>query len=152
MEERHPAVLAPNEIVLPSGELVRLDHPDEVAGARLWMTRAEDQMRELKAVLDGHLQLVSERQGSKTFEVGRFRVEMTAGTEVVWDIEKLRDGLRAADCPEERIDALIKTEVTEKVNASVAKQMSGANDRYKAAILAAQETREKRQYAKVSTW
>lgn len=82
--------------------------------------------------------------GSKTFHLDDgVDVVLTGGPAVEYDPLALADLLREAGCPEERIDAAIKAEVTYKVDRNVLKQLTGANEDYKAAAAVAERPIEK---------
>lgn len=81
----------------------------------------------------------SRRQGTKTLRFGGMVAEVKGGSEVVWDISGLLEGLREKGCPEDRLEALVTATIEYKVNQQVARQLAAANPDYEAAIEAAKE-------------
>lgn len=143
------AVNQPRELVLPgTGELVNLDDAGQVARAlsslRDWKRHAD----EARAVLEAALVAESARQGTKTLHLGAMTASVSADTELAWDVTVLI-GLLAAGLPSERYTDLVTETVSYKINASVAKQIAGANPAYAAIIDAAQSRVPKRQYVRV---
>ncbi len=132
-----------------TGELIPASDTNGVAEAVKELRHLSQQIRD--AIADATVILVEEsrRQGTKTLALQDVTVEIRGGTETVWDISKLRQGLDDLLCPEERIEALIKTEVTYKVDARVAKQLAGANEDYAAVLESAKTTVEKPYYIRV---
>lgn len=126
--------------VEPERELVNV-----VTGERLPATVENaaavlDAAREMKNRIQGvirdtedFLATESRTAGTKTFHVPGFKVELSGGPSVSYDVDRLREALQEADCPEERIDEVIVATVTYSVNRSVLRQMTGANPDYKAA-------------------
>lgn len=98
-------------------------------------------LRELRVKISGAIKdceavLVDEsaRVGSKTLRLGGLTARVTGGSEIVWDVEKLRKSLARAGCPEERLLELIVETVEYKVNQTVARQLAAANPKYAKAI------------------
>lgn len=90
-----------------------------------------------------YLVSLSEHQGTKTLHGDGETVTVTGGTSTDYDAADLRDALEAAGCPEDRINAAIRTEITYKVDRAVLKQLAAANADYRAAIELAERTVEK---------
>lgn len=136
-------------ILIPtSGEVL---DPEDAAGCLRVLTEIrelESRLREAKAALTDALSMEFARQGTKTLEFGGIKATLGANNEVVWDIEILSE-LRALGLPEDRMDALVTTEVTFKVNASVAKQLASANPRYAEVIERAKSRVPKTPYVSV---
>lgn len=84
----------------------------------------------------------AERLGTKTIRAGDYEAKVSGGPELVWDTEVL-ELLREEGLPDERFDQLVKTTVTYRVDARVAKQLAAANPRYREIIEAAQGRAEK---------
>ena len=84
------------------------------------------------------------RQGTKTLELPAGKAVLTGGpeSELQWDIEILEQ-LRELGLPEPRFDELVKTEVTYKVDARVAKQLEAANAQYAGVIMVARSRADK---------
>ncbi len=76
----------------------------------------------------------SEHIGTKTLHDDKETVTITGGPFVDYPPTDLIDALRAAGCPENRIDQAVKTVITYKVDRAVLRQLAGANPDYKAAI------------------
>lgn len=148
MSEIEP--LAGEIIVVPvTGEVINLNDPSLCLRVLGEIRDLESRLREAKAELTCALQVEFTRQGKKTLEVGDVKAELRGGTEVIWDIEVL-DRLREMGLPEERMDELVKAEVTYKVNAAVAKQLAAANPEYAAVIELARTTIPKAAYVKIT--
>lgn len=94
--------------------------------------------------------LESKRQGSKTLYLDGVKVEVRGGSETVWDVQMLEEGLRYAGLPEDRLREVIKEEVTYSVNAREAKRVAGANEDYASVVRLSQTQVEKNPYVVVS--
>lgn len=142
--ERRAEVLNPI-----TGELIEVADREKMAGAF-------EALRELKANADVALARFTEavveevaRIGSRTLTGdGGLKLVLGPDTEVEWDVPAL-SALRDAGLPEERMNDLVKTTVTFKVDAAVAKQLSSANPAYAAIIEAAKQRVPKRPYVQV---
>ncbi len=132
-----------------TGELITASDVNGVAEAVKGLRALNAQIRD--AIADATVILVEEsrRQGTKTLALQDVTVEIRGGTETVWDIDNLTLGLEAAGLPQDRLPDLIKTEVTYKVDARVAKQLAGANEDYAAVLESAKTTVEKPYYVRV---
>jgi hypothetical protein len=135
-------------IVPTTGEVISSDDPVGCLRVLSEIRDLEGQLRELKGALTQALAEEFSRQGTKTLELGSVKAELRGGSEVVWDVEILEE-LRELGLPDERMDALVTTEVTYKVNARVAKMIAAANERYAAIIERAQTTIPKAVYVVV---
>lgn len=138
-------------VVQPAtGEMFDLTKPEEAARAVHEFKALEEQLADARRAAEYALVLDSQEQGAKTLRYGNLTAEISGGPGATGiDPVKLRDGLAAAGCPSDRIEEAIKTEVTEKANRSVCRQLAGANPAYKQAIDAATYTFEKRYSVKV---
>jgi len=127
------------EIVLPTtGELVSRADAKRCALALSEIRKLENQLKEVKRELTEALVNESARQGTRTLDIGEgFAAVVTGGTDTVWDIEILEQ-LRDAGLPEERMDALVRTEVRYRVDQREAKRIGGANPVYGEIIAKAQ--------------
>ncbi len=132
-----------------TGELIPAEDVNGVAEAVKGLRQLNQQIRD--AIADATVILVEEsrRQGTKTLALQDVTVEIRGGTETVWDVQELRTNLEALEIPQERLHDLIKTEITYKVDARVAKQLAGANEDYAAVIESAKTTVEKPFYVRV---
>ncbi len=132
-----------------TGELIPASDVNGVAEAVKGLRQLSQQIRD--AIADATVILVEEsrRQGTKTLALQDVTVEIRGGTETVWDIEALQHQMDSLGLPAERMDALIKTEVTYKVDARVAKQLAGANEDYAAVLESAKTTVQKPYYVRV---
>ncbi len=138
------------EILNPvTGELVPAEDINGVAHAVKALRDLNTRIRD--AVADATTVLVEEsrRQGTKTLALANVTVVVSGGPETVWDVEQLRNLLDERGCPQDRIEALIKTEVTYKVDARVAKQLAAANEEYAHVIELCKSTNGKPFYVKV---
>lgn len=133
-----------------TGELLSLD---DTAGCLRVLTEIRDlesRLREAKAELTGALSVEFQRQGTRTLEINGIKAELRGGSEIVWDIDVLQE-LAGLGLPEERMGALISTEISYKVNASVAKQLASVNESYSEVINRAKTTIPKASYVSVKS-
>jgi hypothetical protein len=120
--------------VLPqTGEVLDLTDAPAVGRALRDVRRLKQQLDEARRILEDALVEESRRVGTKTLHLGSVLAIVYGGEKVEWDVEELWK-LRDAGLPEERLTALIKTEVTYKVDAAVARQIAAANPDYRAII------------------
>ena len=123
------------DLTLPhSGELIDLHDAAACANALAEIRRLEQGMRDAKSILSGAIVAESRRQGSKTLYLDGVVAEVRGGTDTVWDLDALEDGLRAAGLPDDRIRDVIKEEVTWKVNAREAQRVAKSNPDYAAVV------------------
>lgn len=119
-----------SEVLVPySGEIVNLDDPPECLKLLGEIRDLEGKLRDIKGALTEALAHEFSRQGTKTIELNGVKAVLGPDSETVWDVEILQE-LLDEGLPEERMDALVTTEVSYKVNASVAKQIAAANPAY----------------------
>lgn len=85
----------------------------------------------------------SEHDGTKTLHGDGETITLSGGIGIDYDAADLMEALEAAGCPQERIDAAVKTEITYKVDRAVLRQLAAANPDYKAAIELAEREVEK---------
>ena len=107
-----------------------------VQNAALVLDAAREMKYRLNALISDATQVVVEASrlaGTKTLRVDDAEVKLSGGPTTEYDPEALREALRAAVCPEERIDACIRAEIVYKVDRSVLRQLVGANEDYRAA-------------------
>lgn len=142
--EAEPIELARVLVVPGIGEVVRLDNAPAVARALAAVKTLLGQAATAKRDLEDALAWHSTRAGTKTLRYGTVEAVVKSNNETEWDIERLRDELRAAGLPEERLGELIRETVEYKVNAAVARQVAGANPEYARIIEGCKTVLEKR--------
>lgn len=108
------------------------------------VSRMRDRLSAVREAATDVVREVARIQGVKTFHVGDLDVVLSGGPGIDYDPETLASCLRDAGCPDERIDAVVKAEITYKIDRSVLKQLTGANEDYKAAAELAERPVEKR--------
>jgi len=129
------------EIVLPgTGELVDIVTPDGAGYTLAYLDRWYTGDGELRDFLVDRLHEEAERRGTKTLHLERVTVVVWGGPDakVETDGYELRERLRAAGLPEERIEAAVPMVITYKPDGRVLRQLRGANPAYAAAIDASQ--------------
>ncbi len=134
---------APTELVLvTTGE--RLPATPENAATVLAAAR------EMKARIDGIIRTTeawlaaeSRRQGTKTFHTEAGTVTLSGGPTVDYRPAELKIQLFAAGMPKDRIDEIVVTEISYKVDRVKLRQATGANPAYKEAAERASVTTEK---------
>lgn len=136
--ERLPAVAEPPRefIDVRSGERL----PATVENAAAVIEAAREVKRKMDEVIrdaEGYLAEQSRVRGTKTFHTDWGKVTVTGGPATSYDPEKLREGLTAAGCPEDRINEVVTATVTYKVDQRILKQMAAANGDYAKAAEAA---------------
>jgi hypothetical protein len=129
------AVAEQPEIVVPlTGELVDLRQPGQVAAALESVREAKRHLDQARVLLETVLRLEASRQGTKTLHLGGVDCVVSGGSRVEYDCEQLRELLAEAGLPDDRLAELIVETVSYRVNQTVAKSVSAANPRYRAAI------------------
>lgn len=93
----------------------------------------EQRLRDVRSATTAYLVEESRRQGTKTLHASAGDVVLSGGTAIEYDPADLAEALRVAGCPEERIDEVVKAEVTYKIDRNVLRQLVGANPDYAAA-------------------
>lgn len=138
-----------SEVLVPySGEIVKLDDPPGCLKLLSEIRELEGRLRDVKADLTAALTEEFMRQGTKTLELGGIKATLGPDNEIVWDVEVLEE-LRDLGLPDERMGALVTTEISFKVNAAVAKQLAGANPAYAEVIERAKSRLPKTAYVSV---
>jgi len=138
-----------NELIVPySGELIDLEDPPGCLKLLAEIRELEQKLRLVKGALTEALVAESSRQGTKTLELNGIKAVVSASDEIIWDVEVLQE-LADLGLPEERMSALITTEISYKVNASVAKQLAGANESYAEVIERAKSRIPKTPYVSI---
>lgn len=140
---------APLELVQPlTGELIRAD---DVAGVGEAIRALREHKREVDTAISAFTAAAIEQSramGTKTLRAGGVTIKLGADSEIEWDVTELVK-LLAAGLPPERYAELVTETLTYKVNASVAKQIEGANAKYAPIIDRARVRVPKRQTASV---
>jgi len=134
------APVAAQTVVLPTGQVLDLADAQQAGQALVEIRQLRDRLEEIRQAAIEALWEEGARRGTKTVHLDGFDVELVGGERVEYDAEKLRDRLTEVGCPIERIEQLIKTVVTYKVDGNVARWTAGANPEYAAAIAACRET------------
>lgn len=129
-----PAEEPPREFVLvTTGERLPATRENAVAvvvAARERKRALDDIIRDAEAFLAEE----SMRQGTKTFQTDTGKVTLSGGPRTDYDPEVLAAELRAAGCPEARVDEVVHTRPIEYVvDKRILKQLTGANPAYAAA-------------------
>jgi hypothetical protein len=144
------AELVPAAMLNPlTGELVPTGDMKAVADTLVQLREHQNKVRDAITAFSEAAIAESVRVGSRTLNAsGGIRIEVTAATEVEWDIPHLSK-LRDHGLPEERLNELVKTNITFKVDGAVARQLAGSNPNYARVIEEAKVHIPKRQYAYV---
>lgn len=126
-------------VLVTTGEVVNLADTRQVVDALEHIRRLEYELREAKTVLTAAVAEECQRQGTKTLHLGEVTAELTGGSRVEWDMDRLAH-LRDLGLPEDRWNQLVTIEQTYKVNAAEAKRIAAANDAYANVIETARTT------------
>lgn len=122
------AVPERQELVLPdTGEIIPFADQHALA---LALKSLRDRMRilgEARRDLEDALVWHAQQTGTKTLHAGEFTATVTGGKETVYDVTVLIR-LLDAGLPQHRYDDLVKTEVSYKVSAAVAKQIEASGN------------------------
>lgn len=139
----------PDELVNPlTGELVPSSDLPAVA---LTLEALREHRQRVSDAIGAFTEAVvaeSRRQGTKTLTAGGVRLEVSADSEVQWDMTELA---RLVDIglPPDRYGELVTEIVTYKVDGTVARQLAGSNPEYARIIEAAKGRVPKRAYVSV---
>lgn len=120
-------------LTLPAtGHLVNLNEPREVGVAIQDIQGLERALAEAKRTLkEAMIRYWSVSGARKTFRIGGGRdAVISGGPRKVYDATAIRDELRAAGMPEERINEIVVEEITYTVKAVEAKAAAAANEEY----------------------
>jgi alkylhydroperoxidase/carboxymuconolactone decarboxylase family protein YurZ len=139
-----------NQLVIHlTGEVIDLGDLPTVAQTLDYLRDIETQIKDAKRVLTDALEAESERQGSRTLDLGNVLVKLSTRERTEYDLEVLADMLRDAGLPEERLGELIVATVSYSLNQSVARQLRAANAAYGAALDSCRRTVPATVYATV---
>ena len=123
------------QLVLPTGELVYLRDPAQVAHGLDQVREAKRQLDELRVLLEALLRLESQRVGSKTLHLeGGLAAVVSGGSRTVYDPEQLAEALEQAGLPADRLAQAVRPVVEWKVDQRVLKQLEASNPVYAEAI------------------
>lgn len=116
----------------------------EIADVLDALRRLDAEIASLKRLLQGEVGARGEHLGKKSLRLGDGRMlVISGGKETTVDPVKLAAALRRAGMPDERVDEIVTTTVTQKVNLVLAKQAAAANEKYARALKRCSTTREK---------
>lgn len=132
-----------------TGEIVSRDDPASIARAYVGIADMERMLKSAKTLLLEAAIEEGRRQGARTMNVDGWKLELGQDSELAWDLDALAE-LREAGLPQARYDDLVKQEVSYKVVATVADQISRANPDYAAIIDRARQRNPKRPTLKVT--
>lgn len=122
--------MASTDLVFPlTGELIALGDPPQCAKALFEIAELEIQLREMKRALREVMLEESIRVGSKTLHFAGITAKISSPADIQWDYDILLE-LLDAGLPGDRFEALVMTEITYKVDGSIARELSGANPAY----------------------
>lgn len=139
------------ELVVPTtGEMISLEDPEQCARVLYEIRELEYQVKVLKAALRDSIVEHSRLQGTKTIHFQGMSATVGTTTSITWDYEVLTE-LLAAGLPEERFNELVMTEISYKVNASVANSIAKSNEVYGEIIERAKTREEKKASVTIKT-
>lgn len=125
------------DIVRPdTGELVSLDDARQVASALEGVRALVRQLHEVRSELEHALVWHAQQAGTKTLHLDGVDAVVSGGPTVEWDVTVLAE-LVDAGLPPDRYAALVRTEVTYRVDGRVAKQVEASGNPEYARIVAA---------------
>lgn len=143
-------IALPAELLNPlTGELVPTTDMPAVAVTLEALREHRQRVNDAIAAFTEAVVAESVRQGTRTLTAGGVRLEVSAPSEVEWDVELLGRELRAAGLPEDRVDALLRPTVTYKVDGRVARELAGSNAEYARVIERAKVRTPRKQYVSV---
>jgi len=119
-----------------TGAVVNLNEPREVGVALQDIQALEGRFRDVKRILKDALVSYWQTGGTaKTFPIGGGRTAIiSGGPDKQFDAVAIRDDLRAAGMPEERVSEIVVEEITYTVKAVEAVKAAKANPEYRAII------------------
>lgn len=110
--------------------------PATPVNARRVLLAAREMKQLIQGVIDSTTEYLleeSRRLGTKTFHTSEGDVVLSGGPSRDYDAHRLAELLLESGCPQERVDEVVKAEVTYKIDRSVLRQLVGANPDYAAA-------------------
>lgn len=116
--------------------------PEEQARLLDAFRMLDQQVAAMKRTLSGAIARHAEVVGAKTLRLGGTKLVVKGGSETVVDAEKLEAALLRAGMPDTRVNEIVVTTVSKKVDLVKAKQAAAANPKYKRALARASTTRE----------
>jgi hypothetical protein len=133
--EGQPPASTDVAIIPASGEVVDLNDAVQVARAYRSVIDLEGELRRAKATLRDALVAQSNVLGRRTMHLeGLGKVEVTGGTETIYDAQALKRDLLDAGMPPERVAEIVVETIDYKVKAVEAKKAASANPDYAAII------------------
>jgi hypothetical protein len=132
-----PADPAPTVVMLPppTGEAFDIELAEDAARGLDAIAYLRSQLDELAGLFKDRLREESERLGTKTLHYDDLTVELRGGGEEAhYDPELTRECMEQVDLPEERMNKLVKAQVTYTVDRNVVRQLVGANPVYADAL------------------
>lgn len=142
-------IAVPETVMVPGlGALVATSDLGQVAQALADIRELTAALGDARAVLTAAAARASAAQGTRTLHAAGYTVEVSADTELVWDVTVL-PRLLAAGLPPERYAALVTETIEYKVDGRVARQLEQSNPEYAAILAEARVRQPKRQYATV---
>lgn len=122
--------VASQELVIPmTGEVLSRDDPAGCARAYYEIRELEEKLRRLRGALAEAIIEESVRQGTKTLHFENMTAKISTPMEIQWDTEVLGELLEAG-LPGDRFEALVKVEVSYKIDGSIIRELEGANPVY----------------------
>lgn len=152
-EEAQDAIVTQTLVIRHTGEVIDVTTPEGcVAGLEAIQeitTALHDLRSDIVTALIDHRR----QRGSSTFpnHAGTKKVELGPDEERVVDATKLREGLVAADAPEDLISEIIRQTVTEKVDLRRADRAASHNPAYAEALAEATTYRACRVTARLAS-
>lgn len=141
--------IVPAELLNPmTGELVNVHDLPRLAEVIEALREHRQQVNDTMAAFTEAVAAESRRQGTRTLAAGDWVLELSADSAIEWDVPALF-ALENAGLPRERMNELVRSEITYKVDGRVARQLAGASPAYKAIIEAATVRVPRRQYVTV---
>lgn len=125
--------------------------PENAAHVILVAREMKQRITEVVRDAEAYLADLSRVQGTKTFHTDFGKIELAGGESVQYDPYALAVALRAAGCPEQRIEEVVVATVSHSVDRRVLRQLVAANPDYAAAAESASQKVETPLRASVKT-
>lgn len=131
-------------VITATGDVYDLSTAAGCAEALAGIQKLTGMLHDARSVVVGELVEHRRQLGTSTFNTPAGKVTLSADEERVVDATVLREGLVAADAPEDLIGEVIVQTVSEKVDLRRADRAAANNEAYAAALAAATTFRPKR--------